>query len=469
MHFSGIDNNITPSLPVQELNNALAHQAEKISLHPNPPNDAKSLSEIENPSSSSKIGETAKEALLSLIPVYGTIQSFKKGEIGWGIFGAITDVLTLVPVVGYGAKMVGALARGGNAAIKISKVGAIAASATASTYAAATRGGTALAKEGALITKYAMEGESAFNAGSATVKATSSTLYESNVITKAADSTHSTSDTAAVLTKKALSSKNTIKTSVNTAEMDKIAEKVVEQSTKKTTLANKETIKQASKKFLIASIRAVDPGLELLYNGGKAAIRKSRSIPEGIMKTSQYTKSPLTKSKWKNIDSISNEYKMVSLSDESLFQNFKKLNKNQLDQQFLLDLNRAEYIIDGKNMKNIDKASQLAYLQKTFANDPQKLQIISSYAHQGIFAEGVTYLMEKIPNMVYYGSKNGKSTFTINTLGKEGVRLSAKYTTSLVSGNNAIKKPLREYGLKIDTILSPNKAPQFKQSFYTKE
>ncbi|KGB27882.1 hypothetical protein GS16_01055 [Candidatus Liberibacter solanacearum] len=294
-------------------------------------------------------------------------------------------------------------------------------------------------------------------------------MYESNVITKAADSTHSTSDTAAVLTKKALSSKNTIKTSVNTAEMDKIAEKVVEQSTKKTTLANKETIKQASKKFLIASIRAVDPGLELLYNGGKAAIRKSRSIPEGIMKTSQYTKSPLTKSKWKNIDSISNEYKMVSLSDESLFQNFKKLNKNQLDQQFLLDLNRAEYIIDGKNMKNIDKASQLAYLQKTFANDPQKLQIISSYAHQGIFAEGVSYLMEKIPNMVYYGSKNGKSTFTINTLGKEGVRLSAKYTTSLVSGNNAIKKPLREYGLKIDTILSPNKAPQFKQSFYTKE
>ncbi|ADR52104.1 hypothetical protein CKC_01765 [Candidatus Liberibacter solanacearum CLso-ZC1] len=460
MNFPGIDNNTNPSPPVQELKNALAPQAEKISLHPNPPNDAKSLLDIEKPSSSSsKIGETAKEALLSLIPIYGTIQSFKKGEIGWGIFGAITDVLTLVPVVGYGAKMVGALARGGNAAIKISKAGAIAASATASTYAAATRGGAALA-DGALITKYAMEGESAFNAGSATVKATSSTLYESNVITKAAESTHSTLDKAAILP----ISKNTIKTSVNTAEMDKIAAKVVEQSTKKTTLSNKKTIKQASKKFFIASLRAVDPGLELLYQGGKAAIRKSRSIPEKIMKTSH----SLPKNTWKNIDSIPSEYKMVSLSDESLFRNFKQLNKNELDQQFLLDLNRAEYIINGKNMRDTNQKSQLAYLQKTFANDPQKLQIISAYAHQGIFADGISYLMETIPNMLSYGSKNGKTTFQINTLGEEGVRLSAKYTASLVTENQAIKNPLREYGLKIDTILFPNKAPQFTQYFYTK-
>ncbi|EMS36730.1 hypothetical protein G653_00745, partial [Candidatus Liberibacter americanus PW_SP] len=28
----------------------------------------------------------AKEAAISSIPIYGTIQSFKKGEIGWGIF-----------------------------------------------------------------------------------------------------------------------------------------------------------------------------------------------------------------------------------------------------------------------------------------------------------------------------------------------------------------------------------------------
>ncbi|NIG98706.1 MAG: hypothetical protein G5701_07295 [Serratia symbiotica] len=68
-------------------------------------------------------GEIAKDITLSMIPIYGTVREFQKGNIGWGIFGAITDALTLIPVIGAGAKAIGTAIRGGSAAVKALRVG----------------------------------------------------------------------------------------------------------------------------------------------------------------------------------------------------------------------------------------------------------------------------------------------------------------------------------------------------------
>ncbi|MBA5723781.1 hypothetical protein [Candidatus Liberibacter sp.] len=62
--------------------------------------------------------EAAKEIGISMIPIYGTIHEFQKGNIGWGIFSAVTDALSLIPVIGAGCKATGALIRGGETAIK---------------------------------------------------------------------------------------------------------------------------------------------------------------------------------------------------------------------------------------------------------------------------------------------------------------------------------------------------------------
>ncbi len=65
-------------------------------------------------------GDVATNVGLSLIPVYGTIREFQKGNIGWGIFGAVTDALTLIGV-GYAAKALSSAVRGGTAAIEAAR------------------------------------------------------------------------------------------------------------------------------------------------------------------------------------------------------------------------------------------------------------------------------------------------------------------------------------------------------------
>ncbi|MCP1065173.1 hypothetical protein M5G07_04920 [Serratia symbiotica] len=65
-----------------------------------------------------------------MIPIYGTVREFQKGNIGWGIFGAITDAITLIPVIGAGAKAIGTAIRGGRAAVKALRVGLITAEVT---------------------------------------------------------------------------------------------------------------------------------------------------------------------------------------------------------------------------------------------------------------------------------------------------------------------------------------------------
>ncbi len=59
------------------------------------------------------LGDIAIDTSLSMVPVYGTVREFQKGNTGWGTFGAITDALTLIPVVGYAAKAIGSALHGG--------------------------------------------------------------------------------------------------------------------------------------------------------------------------------------------------------------------------------------------------------------------------------------------------------------------------------------------------------------------
>ncbi len=80
--------------------------------------------EIENvPSGGASVVDIAEEAALSAIPIYGTVREFQKGNIGWGIFGIITDVLTLVPIVGAPLKAAATAIRGGETAVKAARAG----------------------------------------------------------------------------------------------------------------------------------------------------------------------------------------------------------------------------------------------------------------------------------------------------------------------------------------------------------
>lgn len=102
------------------------------------------------------VSHIAKEAAISAIPIYGTIQSFKKGEIGWGIFGIITDILTIMPVIGFSTRFAGSLIKGSSIAIK---VGTTAAAETMKVADVAIKGSQVATKVEAIIQSSKIEAE----------------------------------------------------------------------------------------------------------------------------------------------------------------------------------------------------------------------------------------------------------------------------------------------------------------------
>lgn len=256
--------------------------------------------------------ETLKDAGISMIPVYGTYCEFQKGNIGWGIFGAVTDIATLVGV-GLAAKGVACSIRGGAAAVKVARVGF---------------------------------------ATSQTVNAT---------------------------------------TKVATMNLGK------------------------------SLLRAVDPGVELLYKGGKAIVT-GKALSSGKAVATVIVNGKIFKN-WKILK--------TPVNDDWAVKKFIKLNMQtpkSLDSAFIKDLGRAEYIVNGNIIPrvmdargNIDKLAMVSEFERRISNELQR-QLVSVYANQEIFADVVM----ATHNAEYAAINSGTVTYNINKLSDGTIKLIAE-------------------------------------------
>ncbi|MFT4325371.1 hypothetical protein [Candidatus Liberibacter solanacearum] len=88
-----------------QYNQSTSHTIAKVNHSDKTADSAGLIKEDSAVTKKNEIYHLAKEVAISSIPIYGTIQAFKKGEIGWGIFGIVTDALLIVPAIGVGAKL----------------------------------------------------------------------------------------------------------------------------------------------------------------------------------------------------------------------------------------------------------------------------------------------------------------------------------------------------------------------------
>ncbi|MBA5723779.1 hypothetical protein [Candidatus Liberibacter sp.] len=376
--------------------------------------------------------EVAKEVGISMIPIYGTIHEFQKGNIGWGIFSAVTDALSLIPVIGAGCKATGALIRGGETAIK---------------------------------------------------------GIEACVVT-----TESINTTAKIMAKEA--SQQLAKDSISTT----------------------------SKELATASLRAVDPGLELLYKGSKSLTKRAIKLPEkGLVKAAKTSSTKaisaaetllvatknigknaslksskilekgaintlfkdktrnifhrskpfgksisnlLNHSKWHSFDKI--EKKILAKEAQDLHKNFMNLRKGLLDvnYQFLRDLSRTKFVINGNTIAKGPSLKILEDVKTAFSGIEDNIRLFSAYGNQSILTGPQMILARKIKNFGSYGSSNAKTVYTAKTLDKGRLEFIAQYTADLHHTDKLKTDGLKSYGVQVKAILSQKKVPKLKYSYY---
>ncbi|MBY7649452.1 MAG: hypothetical protein C4617_02915 [Candidatus Liberibacter europaeus] len=380
MNISEINTNITQ-------NNNLSKSIETKVL--NPQNNVPSKSTANN--SANQITHAVKEALISTIPIYGTIQEFKKGEIRWGIFGAVTDVLLLVPVLGCSAKLIGSLARGAKVAknaIEIGKTGYVASK--------VIHGGNIAIKTTTAATEKIHESETIIKNG------TISAEYINHVEKKA---------NAAL-------------------ETSNIIDKKIKRSTEEL------RFKESTAENIHAPKYSSDPTFHQITN------------PNILKRLSKLG------------DNFFRDFRIIkySANPKPLDRLYKKLN----------DAGKAsEFIVDGKNITSNSPENILNSLEKIFPNDFDKIQLISTFAHEGIFDKPFTHKIPPIDliNNYKHVLSDGKTSYNIKTMNNGNLEFTAKYESNVIRGNVS-PKTQNKFGVKVSTELSKNKAPELKYAYY---
>ncbi|EMS36581.1 hypothetical protein, partial [Candidatus Liberibacter americanus] len=341
---------------------------------------------------------------------YGTIQSFKKGEIGWGIFGIATDILTLVPVLGSSAKL------------------AFAAS-------IATR-----EAKGLLATAKA-------------VKATSDVVNAIKVEKEISEAIKVEKEIS--VAKSIIEDKNIYK---------KYTENPIKTVSDETKIENTLILdKQQKEPSYIEDSNHSYTSLEDI-NNGKEKLPLPYEIKPSIMTENQ---------KWKMGNYTEEDKKELKNMMEEMLEDFHKLG-DSINNQLSLDLTRSTYIINGKVINKSNPEKMIEEIKDMVHQDNRRLQLISTFSNQAIFPNLSIHIMKTDPRLgqQLYGSKNGKTIFEINTLDNNIMQIKATYETKTIptfekgDGYDNIKK-LNGYGHKIELKLSPDKIISADPYFYT--
>ncbi|EMS36066.1 hypothetical protein [Candidatus Liberibacter americanus] len=313
------------------------------------PNVSTKSNVITNPNKkSSDFFSNAKDVMVNLIPIYGTINEFKKGNTGWGIVGVITDALILVPVFGYGIKVVATLARGGA--------------------------------------------------------------------------------------------------------------KVAENAIKAKTIINDFKVLQESSRSIkdeISSVKTETMGTKYVDNSNFA--KDKNIISNTALEEKILVQNPSKKIEWKPVVK-SNLSKRLDSFGQHLFLDFLMLKHNEIFKGLKDATKSSKFVINGNDIASKDSFDMLKSLIKIFPNDFKKIQLISSFAQEGIFINKP--FAHKIANIEHINeTMKGKTSYYIDTLENGELKLTAKY-----EGNNINNK---NFGVKVEGNISTNKPAKLQYSYYS--
>ncbi|MEG8098795.1 hypothetical protein [Candidatus Liberibacter brunswickensis] len=339
--------------------------------------------------------EGTKETAISMIPVYGTIREFKKGNYGWGALSLVTDVAMLLPFVGYGSKIAMGLVRGGNAAAKIGEASIVA------------------AKEAAIITK---EGSNIVH----TIEGSASAIKNQSTV---------------------------IETSFHVLPDKKTLEETFQVS-----LRNTENAKLVSSPNIAAnSARNTEEAGGKIFNNilanGMENIEHSQKSLTGLISKSKKTFELVSLNKNNELKKVgtSHYYDFRLLGEGKVYKNFKDASK------------ATTFTVNGQKIATGNSENMLKALNKMFPENFKTVQLISSFAHENIFKKPFTKNFFNLKHAESYQLANPKYHYSFNVINDNKIAFSMKDIGDIVVKNSSVKGEYNNYMIRADGFIYKDK------------
>lgn len=140
--------------------------------------------------------------------------------------------------------------------------------------------------------------------------------------------------------------------------------------------------------------------------------------------------------------------------------------KSELNDMFTKKIGNALYEINGINISTISSPQIILARMASVMPDYESRQLISAYAHEGIFTPAYLKLISKHPVLAKYSIKTPIVSYKINKIDKDTFKLIA---TNLVKLNSFVDPSIAKYhsfGIRTSVLFSKNHNPFMKNAFF---
>jgi len=170
---------------------------------------------------------------------------------------------------------------------------------------------------------------------------------------------------------------------------------------------------------------------------------------------------------WKSLDKINDPNQSVS-TGKKFFNHFKTLqNTSRLDNTFLVEGQNSILQINGQRVSKNSPKSMLEDFKAIVPNLKSR-QLISSYAHQGIFSQAYVELFAEHPNLVKFKPKDSQFSYVVREV-QDGVfqfTATSQADLELVYETSDHRK-YNAFGIQASMTLSKDKSPEdIEYSYY---
>lgn len=140
--------------------------------------------------------------------------------------------------------------------------------------------------------------------------------------------------------------------------------------------------------------------------------------------------------------------------------------KSELNDTFTKKIDTALYEINGINISTIRLPQIILARMASLIPDYESRQLISAYAHEGVFTPAYLTLINKYPMLEKYNFKKPVISYKINKIDEDTFKLIA---TKLVKLNSFVDPSITKYhsfGIRTSVLFSKNHHPSMKNAFF---
>jgi len=189
------------------------------------------------------------------------------------------------------------------------------------------------------------------------------------------------------------------------------------------------------------------------------------SVAQEVNKSSGHQE--ISRPFWKSLDRISGSNQSVS-DGKKFFNNFEVLkNTSRLDNNFLFEGGRSILQINGQRVSTYSPKSMLEDFKAAIPNLKSR-QLISSYAHQGIFSQPYVELFAEHPNLVKFKPKDSQFSYVVHEVQDGVFQFTATSQADLeLVYETPDHRRYNAFGVQVSMTLSKDKSPEdIEYSYY---